>query len=240
MELGELIELLPAEGFDVSLTGFEAPEIDLLLADMAPSRHRRAVMPNASPPWRWSSRADRPVAVTLGTDKGYDAADFVNELRSMNVRPHVAQNTTRRRGRSAVDGRTTRHASYATSQRMQKRIEEAFGWMKTVGGMRRPIVRGTDRVGWAFTFSATAYNLVRLPKLVERTAWSSWSELDRLRPRNMIIDHHHKRPPEAPRIGLAPYILQQPARGQNYVNSPQVSTHWENKAAVGMMDISSS
>ena len=113
--------------------------------------------------------ADRPVAVTLGADKGYDAADFVNELRSMNVRPHVAQNTTRRFGRSAIDGRTTRHAGYVASQRIRKRIEEAFGWMKTVGGMRRPMLRGTDRVGWAFTFAA-AYNLVRLPKLMETTA----------------------------------------------------------------------
>ena len=78
-------------------------------------------------------RADRPAAVTLGADKGYDAADFVNELRSMNVRPHVAQNTTRRFGRSAIDGRTTRHAGYAASQRIRKRIEEAFGWMKSIG-----------------------------------------------------------------------------------------------------------
>ena len=84
----------------------------------------------------------------------------------MNVRPHVAQNTTRRFGRSAIDARTTRHAGYRASQRVRKRIEEAFGWVKTVGGMRRPMVRGTDRVGWAFTFVAAAYNLVRLPKLL--------------------------------------------------------------------------
>ena len=115
-------------------------------------------------------RAERPVAVTLGADKGYDAADFVNELRSLNVRPHVAQNITRSRGRSAIDGRTTRHAGYLVSQRVRKRIEEAFGWMKSVGGMRRPMLRGTDRVGWAFTFAAAAYNLVRLPKLLGTTA----------------------------------------------------------------------
>jgi hypothetical protein len=112
------------------------------------------------------SHADHPFALTLGADKGYDAADFVNELRSMNVRPHVAQNTTRRFGCSAVDARTTRHPGYAASQRIRKRIEEAFGWMKTVGGMRRPMLRGTDRVGCAFTFAAAAYNLVRLPKLL--------------------------------------------------------------------------
>jgi transposase len=109
------------------------------------------------------NRADRPVAVTLAADKGYDAADFVNELRSMNVRPHVARNTTRR---SAIDGRTTRHPGYAASQRVRKRIEEAFGWMKTVAGMRRPMLRGVDRVGWAFTFAAAAYNLVCLPRLL--------------------------------------------------------------------------
>ncbi len=112
-------------------------------------------------------RADRPTAVTLGADKGYDAADFVNELRSMNVRPHIARNTTRR---SAIDGRTTRHAGYVASQRIRKRIEEAFGWMKSIGGMRRPMLRGTDRVGWAFTFAAAAYNLIRLPKLIEAAA----------------------------------------------------------------------
>ena len=116
--------------------------------------------------------ADRLAAITLGADKGEpapgldpgDTSDFVNELRSMNVRPHVARNTTRRFGRSAIDGRTTRHPGYGTSQRIRKRIEEAFGWMKTIGGMRRPMRRGTERVGWSFTFAAAAYNLVRLPK----------------------------------------------------------------------------
>jgi len=88
----------------------------------------------------------------------------------MNVRPHVARNTTRRSGRSAIDHRTTRHPGYVASQRIRKRIEEAFGWMKTVGGMRRPMLRGTDRVGWAFTFVAAAYNLVRLPKLLAAAA----------------------------------------------------------------------
>ena len=108
-------------------------------------------------------RADRPAAVTLGADRGYDAAAFVNELRTLNIRPHVAQNTTRR---SAIDGRTTRHPGYEASQRVRKRIEEAFGWMKSVGGMRRPMLRGIPRVGFAFTFAAAAYNLVRLPKLL--------------------------------------------------------------------------
>ena len=112
-------------------------------------------------------RAERPRPVTLGADRGYDAADFVNELRTLNVRPHVAQNTTRR---SAIDGRTTRHASYERSQQIRKRIEEAFGWIKSVAGMRRPMLRGLSRLGFAFTFAAAAYNLVRLPKLLAEPA----------------------------------------------------------------------
>lgn len=112
-------------------------------------------------------RADRSRAITLGADKGYDAEDFVNELRSMNVTPHVAQNTSGRR--SAIDGRTTRHGGYAVSQRIRKRIEEAFGWIKTVAGQDKTRLRGRDRVGWAFTFAAAAYNLVRLPKLMTET-----------------------------------------------------------------------
>jgi transposase len=109
-------------------------------------------------------RADRPHAITLGADKAYDAEDFVNELRSMNVTPHVAQNTSGRS--SAIDGRTTRHGGYAVSQRIRKRIEEAFGWVKMVAGQDKTRFRGRDRVGWAFTFAAAAYNLVRLPKLM--------------------------------------------------------------------------
>jgi transposase len=108
--------------------------------------------------------ADRPRAITLGADRGYDAADFVEELRTLNVRPHVAQNTSGRR--SAIDGRTTRHRGYAASMRIRKRIEEAFGWMKTVAGMRRIKLRGLDKVDWTFTFTVAAYNLVRLPKLL--------------------------------------------------------------------------
>jgi hypothetical protein len=108
--------------------------------------------------------ADRPVAITLGGDKSYDAVDFVEELRTMNVRPHVAQNTNGRR--SAIDKRTTRHPGYAASQRIRKRIEETFGWTKVIAGMRKTKLRGLARVDWAFTFAAAAYNLVRLPKLL--------------------------------------------------------------------------
>lgn len=112
-------------------------------------------------------RADRPKAITLGADKAYDAEDFVNELRSMGVTPHVAQNTNGRS--SAIDGRTTRHGGYRVSQRIRKRIEEAFGWIKTIAGQDKTKFRGTERVGWVFTFAAAAYNLVRLPKLLAGT-----------------------------------------------------------------------
>jgi transposase len=111
--------------------------------------------------------ADRPRLVTLGADKAYDAEDFINELRSMRVTPHVTQNMSGRR--SAIDGRTTRHGGYAVSQRIRKRIEEAFGWIKTIAGQEKTKLRGRDRVGWAFTFAAAAYNLVRLPKLIAET-----------------------------------------------------------------------
>ena len=107
-------------------------------------------------------RADRPGRITVGADKGYDAEDFVNELRSMNVVPHVA---TKVRG-SAIDKRTTRHAGYRASQIIRKRIEEAFGWAKSVAGFARTRHRGQARVGWQFTLAMAAYNLIRLPKLL--------------------------------------------------------------------------
>jgi len=105
--------------------------------------------------------------VTVGADKGFDTRDFVHNLRQMNATPHVAQHTTGRR--SAIDGRTTRHAGYAESQRKRKRIEEVFGWLKTVGLMRKTRHRGVARVGWMFTFAAAAYNLVRMRTLLADT-----------------------------------------------------------------------
>ncbi len=82
----------------------------------------------------------------------------------MNVTPHVAQNE-KRPGGSAIDGRTTRHAGYQSSQKKRKRIEEVFGWLKTVGMLRKTRHRGLQKVGWVFTFAATAYNLVRMRNL---------------------------------------------------------------------------
>jgi transposase len=104
--------------------------------------------------------------ITLGSDKAYDAAGHVTKLRDMHVTPHVAQNTARR---SAIDRRTTRHRGYAVSQRARKRIEEAFGWIKTTGGLRKTRHRGLERVGWTFALTAAAYNLVRIPKLLGHT-----------------------------------------------------------------------
>ena len=101
--------------------------------------------------------------VTLGADKAYDTKGFVEQLRELNVTPHVAQNTTKRS--SAIDGRTTRHEGYEVSQRKRKRVEEVFGWLKTVAAMRKTKFRGPDRVGWMFTFAAAAYNLVRMRNL---------------------------------------------------------------------------
>ncbi len=105
---------------------------------------------------------------TLGADRGFDAKDFVTELRERRVTPHITQNTSGRR--SAIDGRTTRHEGYAQSQRARKRIEEAFGWIKTIAGQSRTKLRGLERVRWSFTLAATAYNLIRLPKLIDATA----------------------------------------------------------------------
>ena len=100
--------------------------------------------------------------LTLGADKGYDSADFVGDLRQACVPPHVA----RKARHSAIDGRTTRHAGYALSQRHRKRIEEPFGWAKTVGGMAQTVYRGLERVRSRFILTMAANNLARLPRLL--------------------------------------------------------------------------
>jgi IS5 family transposase len=105
---------------------------------------------------------------TVGADKAFDTTEFVAAMRDVNVTPHVAQNTTGRG--SAIDGRTTRHPGYALSQTFRKRVEEIFGWLKTVGLMRKLRHRGPDRVDWMFVFSAAIYNLVRLRTLVAEAA----------------------------------------------------------------------
>ena len=104
-------------------------------------------------------------AITVGADKGYDTKDFIARCRAMNVVPHVAQNINNRR-RSAIDARTTRHGGYSVSQRLRKRIEEIFGWMKTVGGFARTRFKGSDRTQLAAYFVGAAYNLLRMAKLL--------------------------------------------------------------------------
>ena len=106
---------------------------------------------------------------TLAGDKGFDTADVVAELRERRITPHVAQNaydTGKVRRRSNIDGRTTRHAGYAASQKCRKRIEEIFGWLKTVGAWRKSRFRGLDRTALGFHLALAAYNLARMPKLL--------------------------------------------------------------------------
>ena len=105
---------------------------------------------------------------TVGADKLYDTADFVAGCRERGCTPHVAQNDTNRR--SAIDGRTTRHPGYAISMIKRKRIEEPFGWIKTIGGLRKTRHRGRDLVEWFFVLTAAAYNLIRIPKLLSAAA----------------------------------------------------------------------
>jgi hypothetical protein len=106
--------------------------------------------------------------VTVGGDKGFDTAEFVRECRNMHVTPHVAQNLGRRGG-SAIDGRTTQHAGYRISQKKRKRIEECFGWLKTIALLRKVRHHGTLKVDWIFTFACAAYNLVRMRNLMRST-----------------------------------------------------------------------
>ena len=105
--------------------------------------------------------ASAPPGSTVGADKGYDVASFVATVRGLAITPHVAQKARW----SAIDGRTTRHAGYHVSQRKRKLVEQVFGWLKTVGGLRKLRHRGIERVDWQLTFAATAYNLVRLRNL---------------------------------------------------------------------------
>jgi transposase len=144
-----LIENRHALAVDVRLTrasGTAEREAAVAMIDDVPGSHR----------------------ITLGADKAYDAHAFIADLRARAVTPHVAQNINGRR--SAIDRRTTRHPDYAISQRVRKRAEEVFGWVKSSAGLRKTRHRGLARVGWLFTLTVTAYNLVRLPKLCAGSA----------------------------------------------------------------------
>jgi len=111
--------------------------------------------------WRQAPTRHR----TVGADKGYDTHDFVTLVRELGATPHVAQNLTRRGG-SAIDRRTTRHDGYAISQHARPRIEPAFGWLKTIAGIRKVKLRGLANIDRLFVFASAAYNLIRLPKLL--------------------------------------------------------------------------
>ncbi|MDD2901724.1 MAG: IS5 family transposase [Syntrophales bacterium] len=124
-----------------AVTGTAEREAAVGLVEAVPGRHR----------------------ITVGGDKAYDTQEFVQSLRALKAVPHVAQNCNGRK--FAIDGRTTRHPGYAVSQRLRKRVEEIFGWMKTVGNLRKTRHRGEDRVGWVFTLTAATYNLVRMRNL---------------------------------------------------------------------------
>ena len=128
------------------VVGASEPATALTLATAVPGEHR----------------------ATLGGDKGYDTADFVAGCRELKITPHVAQNAHARH-RSAIDGRTTRHPGYAVSQRCRKCVEEVFGWLKTVGQLRKLRHRGTALVHWVFLLRTTAYNLIRMRNLLEAT-----------------------------------------------------------------------
>ena len=106
--------------------------------------------------------------ITVGGDKGFDTADFVADMRAFNVTPHIAQNTTGRR--SAIDGRTTRHSGYEISQQKRKRVEEPFGWGKTIGGLARPMLRGVKKLDFKFIWTMAAYDLIKLPRLIGAAA----------------------------------------------------------------------
>lgn len=102
--------------------------------------------------------------ITLAADRGYDTRDFVKSCRDRNVTPHVAQNTSKRR--SAIDARTTSHPGFGVSQRIRKRVEEIFGWMKVVGGFRTTRFRGLQRTQLAGYLVGAAYNLLRIERLL--------------------------------------------------------------------------
>ena len=121
---------------------------------------RQAATTMLSAHWRFAPRRHR----TVGADKAYDTTDFVEQIRQLETTPHVAQNDTRR-GESAIDARTTRHAGYAMSQQARPRIERAFGWLKTIAGLRKVKLRGLPNVDAQFVLASAAFNIRRIVTL---------------------------------------------------------------------------
>lgn len=144
------------------------------------NRHGLIIATDVRPP-AWTAERDGALELlttleprarrrTVGADKGYDYADFVAGARACGVTPHVAQNIHVTRSRSAIDGRTARHASFAVSQQKRKLIEEFYGWGKTIGGLRKLHHRGTAQVGWIVSFVSAVYDLVRIRTLIRARA----------------------------------------------------------------------
>ena len=135
--------------------------VDIVLTQADGHAERRAALDMLD-------RQERPPRVTLGADKGYDTADFIAGCRERGVTPHVAQHTTNRRSR--IDGRVTRHAGYAVSQRVRKRVEEIFGWIKTIGGGRKLRYIGLARNALWATLTGAAFNLIRMANIERQAA----------------------------------------------------------------------
>lgn len=138
--------------------------VDAMLTHADGTAERDAALLMLYRKWRNRRRHGRRSPMSVGADKAYDTRDFVQTVREMNIRPHLAQNSNRAGG-SAIDQRTTRHSSYRVSQNKRPWIEKAFGWMKQTGGMRKTKLRGLAKVAWQFLMTAAAFNLWRLPKL---------------------------------------------------------------------------
>jgi hypothetical protein len=138
--------------------------VDALVTQADGTAERDAALLMLHAKWRSRWRHGRRGPISVGADKAYDTRDFVETVREMGIRPHVAQNTNRSGG-SAIDGRTSRHEPYSISQAKRPLIEKAFGWMKQTGGMRKTKLRGLAKVAWQFLMTAAAFNLWRLPKL---------------------------------------------------------------------------
>jgi transposase len=138
--------------------------VDAMLTQADGTAERDAALLMLQRQWRQRRQQGKRAAISVGADKAYDTRDFVETVRDMGIRPHVAENL-KRAGGSAIDRRTSRHETYQASQRKRPLIEKAFGWMKQTGGLRKTKLRGLAKVSWQFLMTAAAFNLWRLPKL---------------------------------------------------------------------------
>ena len=140
---------------------FSCVDLEARVPEDHPLRPMRAMVDGAPGSMLGELPGDR--RITLGADKGYDTFDFIEGCRALNVTPHVAQNESNRSSR--IDERTTRHEGFAVSQRRRKQIEGVFGWMKTIGGVRKVLLRGREKVDWIFTLTAAVYDVTRIRTL---------------------------------------------------------------------------